>query len=216
MTSTIPGRLKRLPELAQNLFWTWRPDTQRLFSRLDPTLWEAAEHNPVRLLNETANLESAAKDAAFVDAYERALQDLDSYLSRRDTWMDRVYPDFGGRIAYFSAEFGLHESLPIYSGGLGVLAGDHVKSASDLGVPLVGVGLLYSEGYFRQRLDASGVQQEVYEPFDPQNRPVIPARDAEGREVHISIPFPGRELRLKVWEAQVGRVSILLLDADIP
>ncbi len=216
MTSSIPGRLKRLPELAQNLFWTWRPDSQRLFSGLDPALWETTEHNPVRLLNETANLESAAGDAAFVDAYDRALQDLDSYLARRDTWMNRVYPSMDGRIAYFSAEFGLHESLPIYSGGLGVLAGDHVKSASDLGVPLAGVGLLYSEGYFRQRLDAAGVQQEVYEPFDPRNRPVLPARDAEGREVHVSIPFPGRELHLKIWEVQVGRVSLLLLDADVP
>ncbi|HET7479573.1 MAG TPA: alpha-glucan family phosphorylase [Rubrobacteraceae bacterium] len=216
MTSTIPSRLERLPELAQNLLWTWRPGIQKLFAGLDPDLWETTEHNPVRLLNETSNLEAAAEDAAFIEDYQSALQDLDSYLDRRGTWMDRVYPDLGGPVAYFSAEFGLHECLPIYSGGLGVLAGDHVKSASDLGVPLVGVGLLYSEGYFRQRLDAGGLQQEVYEPFDPENRPVLPARDAGGREIHVTVPLAGREVRLKVWEVKVGRVSLLLLDANVP
>ncbi|MDQ3658057.1 MAG: DUF3417 domain-containing protein, partial [Actinomycetota bacterium] len=154
----LPVRLIRLPELAYNLFWAWRPDIQELFVHLDPELWEAAEHNPIRLLRETANLETASEDAGFVDAYHLALRDLDAYLSRRDTWMSTVYPGFAGEVAYFSAEFGLHESLPIYSGGLGVLAGDHVKSASDLGVPLVGVGILYAQGYFRQRLDAEGRQ----------------------------------------------------------
>jgi len=212
----LPVRLGRLPELAYNLFWTWRPDIQKLFARLDPELWEAAEHNPVRLLRETANLEAAADDAGFVDAYHLALRDLDAYLARRDTWMSTVYPDFTGVVAYFSAEFGLHESLPIYSGGLGVLAGDHVKSASDLGAPLVGVGILYAQGYFRQRLDAEGRQQEVYEPFEPEMRPILPARDADGQEIQISLDMPGRQLHLKVWEVRVGRVTVLLLDADIP
>ena len=180
MNPTIPAGLDRLPELARNLLWTWRPGSQKLFADLDAHLWEATEHNPVRLLHETANLEAAAGDADFVEAYQRAIQDLDSYLADRDTWMGRLYTDVG-TIAYFSAEFGLHESLPIYSGGLGVLAGDHVKSASDLGLPLVGVGILYSQGYFRQRLDENGSQQEAYEPLDPENRPVLPARDTEGR-----------------------------------
>ena len=215
MNLTTPDSLDRLPELAHNLLWTWRPGSQKLFADLDVHLWEATEHNPVRLLRETANLKAASKDAAFVEAYQRAIRDLDSYLAGRDTWMDRLYPKFG-TIAYFSAEFGLHESLPIYSGGLGVLAGDHVKSASDLGVPLIGVGILYSQGYFRQRLDESGRQQEAYEPLEPENRPILPARDTEGREIRVSISFPGRELHLKVWEAKVGRVSLLLLDADVP
>ena len=215
MNLTTPAGLERLPELAHNLLWTWRPGSQKLFADLDAHLWEATEHNPVRLLCETANLEAAAGDTAFVEAYQRAIQDLDSYLADRDTWMGRLYPDVG-TIAYFSAEFGLHESLPIYSGGLGVLAGDHVKSASDLGLPLVGVGILYSQGYFRQRLDENGSQQEAYEPLDPENRPVLPARDTEGRGIQVSVPFPGRELYLKVWEAKVGRVSLLLLDADVP
>lgn len=216
MLENVPRRLERLPELAHNLFWTWQVEARELFERLDPELWEVTGHNPVRLLRETTNLEAAAEDAGFVESYNRSLRDLDSYLGRRDTWMARAYPDFPGPVAYFSAEFGLHESLPVYSGGLGILAGDHLKSASDLGVPLVGVGILYARGYFRQRLDAEGRQQEVYEPLEPENRPVAPALDVDGREVLVSIELPGRELLLKVWKAEVGRVSVFFLDADIP
>jgi glycogen phosphorylase len=217
MLEDVPRRLERLPELAHNLFWTWQVGARDLFKSLDPELWEATGHNPVRLLRETANLEAAAEDADFVEAYDRSVRDLDGYLgNRRDTWMAHAYPDFPGPVAYFSAEFGLHESLPVYSGGLGILAGDHLKSASDLGVPLVGVGILYAQGYFRQRLDAEGHQREVYEPLEPENRPVVPALDVEGREVLVSVELPGRELHLKVWKAEVGRVSVLFLDADIP
>ena len=216
MLEDVPRRLERLPELAHNLFWTWQVEARELFRRLDPELWEATEHNPVRLLRETANLEAAAEDAGFVETYHRSLRELDGYLGRRDTWMAHAYPDFPGPVAYFSAEFGLHESLPVYSGGLGILAGDHLKSASDLGVPLVGVGILYAQGYFRQRLDAEGRQREVYEPLEPENRPLVPALDVDGREVFVSVELPGRELLLKVWKAEVGRVSVLFLDADIP
>ena len=216
MLQDVPRRLERLPELAYNLFWTWQPETQELFKRLDPELWEDTEHNPVRLLKETTNLEAAAEDADFVEAYNRTLRDLDDYLGRRDTWMAHTYPDFPGPVAYFSAEFGIHESLPIYSGGLGILAGDHLKSASDLGVPLVGVGLLYAQGYFSQRLDAEGRQQEIYEPIEPENRPIIPVLDVDGREVNVSVELAGRDVHLKVWKAEVGSVSVFFLDADIP
>ena len=216
MLENVPCRLERLPELAYNLFWTWQVETRELFRRLDPELWEATQHNPVRLLRETPNLGAAAEDAGFVEAYHRSLRDLDGYLGRRDTWMARAYPDFPGPVAYFSAEFGVHESLPVYSGGLGILAGDHLKSASDLGVPLVGVGILYAQGYFRQRIDAEGRQHEAYENLEPESRPVVPALDAEGREVLVSVELPGREVFLKVWKAEVGRVSVLFLDADIP
>ncbi len=216
MLENVPRRLERLPELAYNLFWTWQVETRELFRRLDPELWEATQHNPVGLLRETPNLGAAAEDAGFVEAYHRSLRNLDGYLGRRDTWMARAYPDFPGPVAYFSAEFGVHESLPVYSGGLGILAGDHLKSASDLGVPLVGVGILYAQGYFRQRLDAEGRQQEAYENLEPESRPVVPALDAEGREVLVSVELPGREVFLKVWKAEVGRVSVLFLDADIP
>ncbi|AHY45456.1 alpha-glucan phosphorylase [Rubrobacter radiotolerans] len=214
----LPKRLSRLGELAGNLLWSWRPASRELFSRLDPELWQQTEHNPVRLLEETENLEAAAEDAGFVAAYHEAISDLDRYLNRRNTWTDYVYPEArdSGGVAYFSAEFGLHESVPIYSGGLGVLAGDHVKSASDLGFPLVGVGILYAQGYFRQRLDSSGRQSEVYEPFEPESRPLAPALDEFGRPVTVGVNLPGRELRLKVWRVEVGRVSVLLLDADIP
>lgn len=219
MIPDIPNRLGRLPELARNLCWTWHPKTQDLFARLDPELWEATEHNPVRLLRETGRLEAAAGDPAFVAAYEEALRGFDGYVGARgsgETWMRRVYPDFPGRVAYFSAEFGLHESLPIYSGGLGVLAGDHVKSASDLGVPLVGVGILYAQGYFRQRLNPEGRQEETYEPFRTEERPISPATAPDGSEVFVTVRLPGRDLRLKVWRVEVGRVSVLLLDADLP
>ena len=216
MLENVPRRLERLPELAYNLLWTWQVETRELFRRLDPELWEATQHNPVRLLRETPNLGAAAEDAGFVEAYNRSLSDLDGYLGRRDTWMARAYPDFPGPVAYFSAEFGVHESLPVYSGGLGILAGDHLKSASDLGVPLVGVGILYAQGYFRQRIDAEGRQQEAYENLEPESRPVVPALDADGREVLVGVELPGREVFLKVWKAEVGRVSVLFLDADIP
>jgi glycogen phosphorylase len=216
MLENVPRRLERLPDLAHNLFWTWQVESRELFRRLDPELWEATQHNPVRLLQETRNLGAAAEDASFVEAYQQALRDLDGYLGRRDTWMAHAYPDFPGPVAYFSAEFGLHESLPVYSGGLGILAGDHIKSASDLGVPLVGVGILYAQGYFRQRLDAEGRQQEVYDHLEPESRPVAPALGVDGREVSLSVELPGRELLLKVWKAEVGRASVLFLDADIP
>lgn len=214
----IPRRLRRLPELAYNLLWSWHPAAQELFVRLDAELWEETEHNPVPLLRETGNLAAAAEDARVVDAYHRALRDLDEYLGRKDTWASRVYPGAksSGGIAYFSAEFGLHEALPIYSGGLGILAGDHVKSASDLGLPLVGVGILYAQGYFRQRLDAQGRQSEVYEPFEPETRPIRPALDEGGKEVWVKVELPGRQIHLKVWRVVVGRVSVLLLDADAP
>ena len=222
MHTSMPQRLRRLPELAYNLFWTWQPEARRLFARLDPELWEASEHNPVRLLSETKRLDEAAGDADFVDAYHQVSKDFDDYLHDRETWMGYAYPELlDGRsqvplVAYFSAEFGLHESLPIYSGGLGVLAGDHVKSASDLGLPLVGVGLLYAQGFFRQRIDGGGWQREVYEPFHPDLRPVQPALDPDGGEVLVTIELPGRELYLKVWRVEVGRSNVLLLDADIP
>ncbi|CAA9488323.1 MAG: Glycogen phosphorylase [uncultured Rubrobacteraceae bacterium] len=216
MQERIPEGLNRLPELARNILWTWRPQTQRLFSGLDPELWETTEHNPVRLLHETKNLQRAAEDPSLVALYELAVGDLDRYLEGQGTWTGHVYPRMDASVAYFSAEFGLHESLPIYSGGLGVLAGDHVKSASDLGLPLVGVGILYAEGYFRQRINAEGRQEEVYEPFEPEMRPISPAVSPDGAPVVVKIGLPGRDLHLKVWQVEVGRTRIYLLDANLP
>ncbi|QYJ16532.1 Glycogen phosphorylase [Rubrobacter xylanophilus DSM 9941] len=206
----IPEPLGRLPELAYNLLWSWRPEISGLFARLDGELWEGSGHNPVLLLRHTRNLEAAAGDGGFLAAYERALEALEGYLGAP------IRGDLPGPVAYFSAEFGLHESLPVYSGGLGVLAGDHLKSASDLGIPMVGVGILYSEGYFRQRIGADGRQQEVYEALDPGKLPVRPLLDGEGREVRIGVELPGRGLLLRVWRLEVGRVPLLLLDANVP
>ena len=216
MQERVPENLSRLPELARNILWTWRPQTQELFSRLDPELWETTEHNPVHLLQETENLERAAEDPGTVALYSLAVGELDRYLEGQGTWMGHVYPGTEARVAYFSAEFGLHESLPIYSGGLGVLAGDHVKSASDLGLGLVGVGILYAQGYFRQRINAEGRQEEVYEPFEPGMCPISPALSPDGAPVTVAIGLPGRELLLKVWKVEVGRTAIYLLDANLP
>src|SRR5215216_5663392 len=216
MLENVPCRLERLPELAYNLFWTWQVETRELFRRLDPELWEATQHNPVRLLHETPNLGVAAEDAGFVEAYHQSLRDLDGYLGRRDTWMTHAYPDFPGPVAYFSAEFGLHESLPVYSGGLGILAGDHLKSASDLGVPLVGVGLLYKHGYFKQSLSREGWQQETYPVLDPDELPLSLLREEDGERTTVSIEMPGGpDLVARVWVASVGRVPLLLLDSDV-
>lgn len=217
MQINVPERLSRLPELASNLFFAWHPPSRGLFSRLDPDLWENTEHNPVRLLAETGNLEGADDDPDFVDLYHRALEGFDGYLEGRSTWMEHVYGDsLGGPVAYFSAEFGLHESLPVYSGGLGVLAGDHIKSASDLGLDLFGVGILYGEGYFRQRISAEGAQEEFYEPLGLETRPVSPAVGPDGTPVRVVVTIAGREVTLKVWKVAVGRTAVYLLDADVP
>ncbi|MGB3635928.1 MAG: DUF3417 domain-containing protein, partial [Rubrobacteraceae bacterium] len=209
MHANIPDRLERLTDIAYNLFWTWSPKAQQLFSRLDPELWERVEHNPVRTLKETDKLSIAAENDEFLDLYDEVIREFDSYLEHQHTWMEHVYPEVEQPVAYFSAEFGLHESLPIYSGGLGVLAGDHVKSASDLGLPLVGLGLLYAQGYFRQRINGEGRQEEVYESFNPASRPIRPALEADGNEILVSVALPDRELYLKVWRVEVGRSSIL-------
>src|SRR5215204_4266741 len=150
----ISPRIARLHELAYNLWWSWHPEAQKLFSRVDPELWELVYHNPVDFLREVRQrrLETAAADVAFLKHYDAVLNAYDAYMGARSTWFTRNFPAAEGEtIAYFSAEFGLHESLPIYSGGLGVLAGDHIKEASDLGLPFVAVGFIYPQGYFRQR-----------------------------------------------------------------
>lgn len=208
--------IERLSELAHNLWWSWNPQGRELFEQLDPQMWEECRHNPVELLGRTKHLAAASQDGDFVEAYRQALYAFDSYLESHETWFSQACNGFMGQIAYFSAEFGLHESLPIYSGGLGILAGDHVKSASDLGVPLVGVGILYSQGYFCQRLNAQGWQEEIYEPFVSEKRPLQPATDQNGNKVQVQISLPGRILSLKVWKVAVGRAPVLLLDADLP
>jgi starch phosphorylase len=213
----LPDRLLPLSILARNLWWTWNPDAADLFRRMDPDLWEKNHHNPVDLLGSLPQerLEALANDEAFLANLDRTVGELNAYLVRK-SWFERAHGEATGlQIAYFSAEFGLHESLPIYSGGLGVLAGDHLKSASDLGLPLVGVGLLYRRGYFRQYLNRDGWQQELHPAYDFERLP-LHVETADGLPRRISVEIAGREVAAQIWRAQVGRVSLLLLDSDLP
>jgi starch phosphorylase len=214
----LPPRLQALQKLAYNMWWCWNHDAIALFRRLDPDLFDAVEHSPVKLLGalDSSRLEALLHDDGFLAHMDRVEEALDAYLSGA-TWYQETYGSATDcRIAYFSAEFGLHESVPIYSGGLGVLAGDHLKSASDLGVPLSGVGLMYREGYFRQYLNVDGWQQERYPENDFFNLPLIPELRPDGTPLLVGVNFPGREVFLRVWRIQVGRVPLYLLDTNIP
>ena len=219
LADRVPAPLARLADLAFNLRWTWHPETVSLFRQLDAALWASTNHNPVLLLRTISGerLEAVASDPAFLDELDRVATDLDRYLAAADTWFGRQYGDDGGApVAYFSMEFGLAESLPIYSGGLGVLAGDHLKSASDLGVPFVAVGLFYRHGYFDQTLDPSGWQRDGDEENDPARLPLIPVQLSNDQRLTVEIPLPGRTVTAQVWRLQVGRVQLYLLDADLP
>jgi starch phosphorylase len=215
----LPPALEKIRELAYNLRWTWSADTVEIFRRLDSELWEQSGQNPVRMLGmiDQGRLQAAANDDALLANLERVGQDLDEYLEAKMTWFRRNYGKAGQpMVGYFSAEFGLTESLSIFAGGLGILAGDHLKSASDLGVPLVGVGLLYQQGYFRQLLGTAGWQQEIYETNEFANLPVELERNPDGSPLAVVLEFPGRPLYAQVWRAQVGRVALYLLDTNTP
>jgi starch phosphorylase len=200
-----------------NLRWSWHPETRDLFEALDPELWQACGNDPVKVLGEVSaeRLATLSRDRRFLRRLQDVVDDLEDYLSS-EHWYQSLGPDAPRTIAYFSAEFGITEVLPQYSGGLGILAGDHLKAASDLGVPLIGVGLLYRAGYFEQGLSADGWQLEHYPSLDPHGLPVKLLRQPDGSAVVISVPLPeGRTLYAHVWRVQVGRVSLLLLDSDI-
>lgn len=215
---SLPEPLAKLSDVADNFRWTWHHDSRTLFRALDKSLWDAAEHNPVAFLSQVApeRLERAAKDPVFLAQLDACHKDLTEYLNA-ETWFDKTYP--GRRndtlIAYFCAEFGISEGLPIYSGGLGVLAGDHLKAASDLGLPLVGVGLLYSRGYFRQYLSAENWQQEHYPNYDFHTMPLRLLRGDDGQPKRITVEFPDRVVTCQLWRAEVGRVSLILLDSNV-
>jgi starch phosphorylase len=215
----IPEELGRLTELAGNLWWSWHGDAQAVFRDIDPDLWERVTHNPVKLLREVRQdkLDAAAADAPFVARYQAVLDRFDAYMHPAETWFSRTFPDLAGRtIAYFSAEFGLHEALPIYSGGLGVLSGDHCKTASDLGLPFVAVGFLYPQGYFTQYINPEGWQEARYSKLSFSEVPATPAVGKDGKEVLVKCDLPGREVYAKVWKIQVGRIPLYLMDTDVP
>ncbi|MBZ0292230.1 MAG: alpha-glucan family phosphorylase [Anaerolineae bacterium] len=215
----LPEELGRLKELAYNLRWAWDHETIALFRRLDADLWRATDRNPVWMLGllSQERLDAAIEDPAFMAHYNRVCHSFDTYMTSLTTWYKELHGHLKQpTIAYFSMEFGLAECLQNYSGGLGVLSGDHLKSASDLGIPLIGVGLLYQEGYFHQYLNVDGYQQESYPINDYANQPVTLQCDDAGNPLKISVPMPGRELYAQVWKVQVGRVPLYLLDTNIP
>ena len=222
VSSELPEALAPLRDLALNLRWTWRRQTVDLFRALDARAFAASGENPIAMLPmvSAGRLAEAAHDEAFLARMRSEIQDLRTYLDS-GRWFQRTVPEAqgggdGASIAYFSMEFGITPTLPIYSGGLGILAGDHLKSASDLGVPLVAVGLLYQWGYFSQALDRSGWQQEEYRLNDPAQLPVRPVRADDGAQLTVSVALPGgREVAIAVWSAQVGRVPLLLLDTNL-
>jgi starch phosphorylase len=214
----LPERLQPLQKIAYNLWWCWNHDAVSLFRRIDDDAFERFENSPVKLLGgiDQSRLEQLLRDDGFLAHMDRVDEALNNYMAS-GTWFQETYGETTPcRIAYFSAEFGIHESIPIYSGGLGVLAGDHLKAASDLGVPLVGVGLMYREGYFRQYLNVDGWQQERYPENDFFNLPLIPETLSDGTALLVSVPFPGRDVSARVWRIQVGRIPLYLLDANIP
>ncbi len=215
----LPPPLSRLHELTYNLRWTWDHEAIALFRRLDPELWQETNHNPEWTLGRLCQtrLNDLAHDTSFMAHYARVCRSFDKYMQAEDTWFARRYGhlEVPPVIAYFSMEFGLTECLQNYSGGLGVLSGDHLKSASDMGIPLVGVGILYQEGYFQQYLNADGFQQESYPLNDYGNLPLKLQRDAAGQVIKIAVPLPGRQLYAQIWQVQVGRVSLYLLDTNI-
>jgi starch phosphorylase len=217
VTPRLPERLSGLLELTYNLWWCWQPDAVQLLRRLDPRLWESTGHNPAHILGSINQdrLEELEQDEGFLAQLDRLVGRLREYNSQ-NTWYGKTYGTTAEpRIAYFSAEFGLSECLPIYSGGLGILAGDHLKSASDLGVPIVGLGLLYQKGYFQQYLNADGWQQETYPSNDFYNLPIVPLHTVDGKPLRVTVGFPGREVVAQIWDARIGRVRLLLLDTNI-
>lgn len=215
----LPAKLARLNELAHDLWYSWDKPTRTLFARLNPKLWALVGHNPVVFLRriEQKALDEAARDHVFLTNYARVLASFDTY--HREPAYGPHAEDMhraGDLIAYFCAEFGFHESFPIYSGGLGILAGDHCKAASDLNIPFVAVGLLYRQGYFSQFIDGEGNQIATYNDSDFIDLPIEPARDTHGNEIHVSVDFPGRTVVARVWRAKVGLVWLYLLDTDTP
>lgn len=216
---SLPQGLNRLQDLAHNLWWSWKQEARRLFEMIDPTLWHLCHHNPVKLLSTVKpdRLVALAQDPTFVRQYSSVLRTFDEYMNESKTWF-ATHPSLpaGLKVAYFSAEFGLHSSIPIYSGGLGILAGDHCKEASDLGVPFLALGFMYPQGYFRQRVNPEGWQEALYVPFDRGESPIHQALVSAGIPCQILVEMGNRTVAALVWKVQVGRVTLYLLDTDVP
>ena len=214
----LPKRIGKLSEIANNLWWSWNTEFLRLFKIIDRDLWETCEKNPVKFLKRVSQdrLEAVVENTDFLREYDRLAKEFDDYITSKNTWFSNKYPENKkDLIAYFSAEYGLDQTIPIYSGGLGILSGDHLKSASDLGIPLVAVGLLYKNGYFHQKINESGEQETEYNNIELSNLPINPVKDENGEELKIYVKFEKRKVYLKVWQINVGRIKLYLLDSDI-
>lgn len=218
VTNVIPEQLKKLEEIAQNVWWSWNPEARILYKLIDKDLWVNVEKNPVRFMQQVSlrKLEEAYNSPEYMDKYNKIAGLFDTYMNEKNTWFVKNYPDKQDQvIAYFSTEFGLTEVLPIYSGGLGILSGDHCKSASDLGLPFVGIGLFYHQGYFSQRINSKGEQETYYPELNYCNLPINPVLDEYGNEIFINVDFPGRTVYARILEVKVGRIPIYLLDTNI-
>ena len=214
----LPKRINKLQEISYNLWWSWNTEFLRLFKIIDIDLWERIEKNPVKFLKLVTQekLEAVCKNEEFLQQYDAVVENYEDYMKSKSTYFSKKYPNNSNDlIAYFSAEYGLDQILPIYSGGLGILSGDHLKSASDLGLPLVAVGLLYKNGYFHQMINGHGVQETEYHNIDVDMLPITPVTDYEGKDFLIAISLPKKKLYLKAWKINVGRVELYLLDSDI-
>ncbi len=214
----LPKRIEKLSKIANNLWWSWNTEFLRLFQKIDGDLWENSNKNPIKFLKHISQerLENVAKDVTFLKEYDKIVENFEGYMNSKNTWFNKRYPEEKeDLIAYFSAEYGLDQTIPIYSGGLGILSGDHLKSASDLGIPLVAVGLLYKNGYFNQKIDGNGNQETEYNEIDLYDLPINPVKNDVGDDLIIYVKFPKRRLYLKVWSIDVGRVKLYLLDSDI-
>ena len=214
----LPKRISKLYDVSYNMWWSWNTEFLRLFKEMDIDLWEKCEKNPIKFLRLVSQdkLEEAAENEEFLKAYDEITTNFENYMNAKTTWFSKKYPENkNDLIAYFSAEYGLDETVAIYSGGLGILSGDHLKSASDMGIPLVGVGLLYKHGYFHQVIDGNGQQENVYKDVDLSLLPVKAVKDSEGNDLLIDLKFPDKKIYLKVWEIDVGRVKLYLMDSDI-
>ncbi|HOW83871.1 MAG TPA: alpha-glucan family phosphorylase, partial [Spirochaetota bacterium] len=213
----LPEKLNPLMKIVRNMWWVWNFEAIELFKRLDVELWRETHQNPLKLLGAVSQktLDEAAETESFIAHMQKVEKELDWHLTRK-TWFDENLSEMhGGQIAYFSAEFGIHESLPIYSGGLGVLAGDHLKSASELGLPFNGVGLLYRLGYFQQYLNLDGWQNERFPETDFHNIPVSLVKNDTGEPLILSVEFPGREVYFQIWQVLVGKAVLYLMDTNI-
>ena len=218
VTPQLPKRIEKLSKIANNMWWSWNTDFLKLFKQIDNDLWESVDKNPIkflRLVSQT-KLEEAAQNQNFLKEYDKIAKNFEDYMNSKNTWFNKTYPENkNDLIAYYSAEYGLDRILSIYSGGLGILSGDHLKAASDLGVPLVAIGILYKKGFFHQKINGYGVQEQEYIQADIENLPVQPVKDVEGKDLLVYVKMPKKNLYLKVWKIEVGRVNLYLLDSDI-